>query len=110
MAGGPSEGRVFDLKGKALPALPTEPVSSAGIGVRLGGDDVLFGAESFVKPFAWYRYTAGDGKLEKTALAGESKVSFDHVEVSRAMPVSKDATKLPPHILMNQATKPAPPN
>ena len=105
MAGGPSEVRVFDLKGKALPALPTEPVSSAGIGVRLGGDDVLFGAESFVKPFAWYRYTAGDGKLEKTALAGESKVSFDDVEVSREMAVSKDGTKVPLNILMKKGTK-----
>ena len=105
MVGGPSEVRVFDLQGKALPALPTEPISSAVVGARLGGDDILFGSGSYVKAFAWYRYSPGDGKLVKTALTGEPKVSFDDIEVSREMAVSKDGTKVPLNILMKKGTK-----
>src|SRR5206468_2088462 len=43
MVGGTSEIRVFDLAGKSLPSLPTEPVSSAFFGERLDGDDILVG-------------------------------------------------------------------
>ncbi|HLQ25669.1 MAG TPA: prolyl oligopeptidase family serine peptidase, partial [Acidiferrobacterales bacterium] len=105
MVGGPSEIRVFDLAGKSLPALPTEPVSSASIGERLDGDDVLLGSQSYVKPFAWYRYSPREDKLVRTALAGESKVRFDDAEVVREMAVSKDGTKVPVNILMKKGTK-----
>jgi prolyl oligopeptidase len=105
MAGGPSEIRVFDLAGKPLPALPTEPVSSVSIGERLDGDEVLVGSQSYVKPFAWYRYSPRENKLVKTALAGESKVRFDDAEVLREMAVSKDGTKVPVNILMKKGTR-----
>jgi len=105
MVGGPSEIRVFDLAGKPLPALPTEPVSSASIGERLDRDDILVGSQSYVKPFAWYRYSPREGKLVKTALAGESKVRFDDAEVVREMAVSKDGTRVPVSILMKKGTK-----
>ena len=105
MAGGPSEIRAFDLAGKSLPALPTEPVSSASIGERLDGDDILVGSESYVKPFAWYHYSPRDGKLVKTALAGESKVRFDDAEVVREMAVSRDGTRVPVSILMKKGTR-----
>ena len=105
MVGGPSEIRVFDLAGKSLPALPTEPVSSASIGERLDGDNVLLGSQSYVKPFAWYRYSPREDKLVRTALAGESKVRFDDAEVVREMAVSKDGTKVPVNILMKKGTK-----
>jgi len=105
MAGGPSEIRVFDLAGKPLPALPTEPVSSASIGERLDGDDILVGSQSYVKPFAWYRYSPREGRLVKTALAGESKVRFDDAEVVREMAVSKDGTRVPVSILMKKGTR-----
>ncbi len=105
MVGGPSEIRVFDLAGKPRPALPTEPVSSASIGERLDGDEILVGSQSYVKPFAWYRYAPRQGKLVKTALAGESKVRFDDAEVVRETAVSKDGTKVPVNILMKKGTR-----
>ena len=105
MVGGPSEIRVFDLAGKSLPSLPTEPVSSASIGERLDGDDILVGNQSYVKPFAWYRYSPRENKLVKTALAGESKVRFDDAEVVREMVVSKDGTRVPVNILMKRGTR-----
>ena len=105
MAGGPSEIRVFDLAGKSLPALPTEPVSSASIGERLDGDELLVGSQSYVKPFAWYRYSPRENGLVKTALAGESKVRFDDAEVVREMAVSKDGTRVPVNILMKKGTR-----
>ena len=105
MGGGPSEIRVFDLAGKSLPALPTEPVSSSSIGERLDGDDILVGNQSYVKPFAWYRYSPRENKLVKTAFAGESKVRFDDAEVVREMVVSKDGTRVPVNILMKRGTR-----
>jgi prolyl oligopeptidase len=105
MVGGPSEIRVFDLSGKPLRVLPTEPVSSNSLGARLGGDDILVGSQSYLKAFAWYRYSPQSNKLVKTALAGESKVNFDDAEVVREMAVSKDGTKVPVNILMRKGTK-----
>ena len=105
MVGGPSEIRMFDLAGKPLGTLPTEPVSSVGIGERLEGDDILVGTQSYTKPFAWYSYSPKDSKLVRTALAGESKVNFDDAEVVREMAVSKDGTKVPVNILMKKGTK-----
>ena len=105
MVGGPSEVRIFDLAGKALQVLSTEPVSSNSLGIRLANDDILVGRESYLKPFAWYRYSPRDGKLVKTALAGEPKINFDDAEVVREMAVSKDGTKVPVNILMKKGTK-----
>jgi len=80
-------------------------VSSASIGERLDGDDILVGNQSYVKPFAWYRYSPRENKLVKTALAGESKVRFDDAEVVREMVVSKDGTRVPVNILMKRGTR-----
>ncbi|HET6264547.1 MAG TPA: prolyl oligopeptidase family serine peptidase [Usitatibacter sp.] len=105
MAGGPSEVRMFDLKGGALGSLPAEPVSSVTLGERLEGDEILVGAQSYLTPFAWYRYAPG-GKLERVAeLAGATKVNFDDAEVVREMATSKDGTKVPVNILMRKGTK-----
>jgi prolyl oligopeptidase len=105
MVGGPSELRVFDLSGKPLGTVPTQPVSTVGVGERLGGDDILVGSQSYVTAPAWYRYSAKTGRLEKTPLAGESKVRFDDAEVVREMAPSKDGTRVPLNILMKKGTK-----
>ena len=108
MAGGPTELRAVDLAGKALPALPVEPVSHVTRGARIGdSDDILVGSESYVKPFSWYRYTAAGnaGKLTKTALGGVPKYNFNDAEVVREMAVSKDGTQVPINILMKRGTK-----
>ena len=105
MVGGPSEVRVFDLAGKRLQVLPTEPVSSNSLGARIGGDEILVGSESYLRAFAWYLYSPKANRLVRTALAGESKVKFDDAEVVREMAVSKDGAKVPVNILMKRGTK-----
>jgi prolyl oligopeptidase len=105
MVGGPSEVRVFDLAGKALLKLPTEPISTVVVGVRLQGDEVLVLSQSYVSAPAWYRYSPRGGRLVKTALAGASKVSFADATVVREMARSKDGTEVPLNILMKKGTK-----
>jgi prolyl oligopeptidase len=105
LAGGPSEVRMFDLSGKPLGALPSEPISSNTIGARLEGDEILVGSMSYVSSQAWYRYSPRAGKLERTSLARESKVSFADAEVVREMAVSKDGTRVPVNIVMRKGTK-----
>ena len=105
MAGGPSEIRMFDLAGKRLGSLPSEPISTNSIGARLQGDEILVGSSSYVSSPAWYRYSPAAGKLERTPLAVPSKVSFADAEVVREMATSKDGTKIPVNIVMKKGTK-----
>jgi len=104
LAGGPSEIRRLDFKGGAVSKLPSEAVSSNYVGSRLDGDEILFGSSSYLQPLAWFRY-APNGKLERTALAAPSKVSFADAEVVREMATSKDGTKVPVNIVMKKGTK-----
>jgi prolyl oligopeptidase len=105
MAGGPTEIRMFDLAGKSLGTLPSEPISKNSIGERLDGDEILVGSTSYVSELAWYRYSPAKGKLERTPLAEKAKVNFDDAEVVREMAVSKDGTKVPVNLLMRKGTK-----
>ena len=106
MVGGPSEVRIFDLKGKPAGTLPAEPISSTMIGTRLEGDEVMFAIQSYLKPFAWYRYSPKEGRLVKLPeLAGAPKVNMDDAEVSREMATSKDGTRVPVNIIMRKGTK-----
>ncbi|MGZ5031885.1 MAG: prolyl oligopeptidase family serine peptidase [Usitatibacter sp.] len=105
MAGGPTEIRMFDLAGKSLGKLPSEPVSNNSIGERLQGDEILVGSTSYLSELAWYRYSPRAGKLVRTALAERSKVSFADAEVVREMAVSKDGTKVPVNLVMRKGTK-----
>jgi prolyl oligopeptidase len=105
MIGGPSEIVVFDLKGKRLSSIPTKPISSVQIGVRLEGDEVLFGSVSYVEPFAWYRFNPVTSVVTKTRLAGASSINFDDVQVVREFAVSKDGTKVPINIISRKGTK-----
>jgi prolyl oligopeptidase len=105
MLGGPSEIRVYDLNGKQLKPIPTKPVSSTGVGVRLEGDDILFYSESFVDPFSWFQLDAASNKISKTQLAAASAVNFDDAEVVRDFAISKDGTKVPINIIKRKDTK-----
>ncbi|MGZ5042803.1 MAG: prolyl oligopeptidase family serine peptidase, partial [Usitatibacter sp.] len=105
MAGGPSEIRMFDLSGKPVGTLPSEPISRNTIGERLEGDEILVGSGSYVSDDAWYRYSPRSPKLVRTALAERSKVSFADAEVVREMAVSKDGTRVPVNIVMRKGTK-----
>lgn len=103
--GGPSQLRMVDLKGKELGLLPTLPVSTVGGLTSQGGDDILFANFSYVEPLAWYRYSAKDGKVTKTALAQTSPADFSDVEVVRTEATSKDGTKVPLTILKLKGVK-----
>ena len=105
MVGGPSEIRMFDLAGKPLGVLPSEPISQNGIGARLEGDEILVGSTSYVSSLAWYRYSPKGGKLVRTPLAQKSKVSFADTQVVREMATSKDGTRVPVNIVMRKGTK-----
>ncbi|RKH57672.1 prolyl oligopeptidase family serine peptidase [Corallococcus llansteffanensis] len=103
--GGPSQLRIVDLKGQALGMVPTLPVSSVGGAVRQGADDLLFVNGSFTQPAAWFRYSAKDGKVTKTALARTAAIDMSDVEVVRTEATSKDGTKVPLTILKKKGTK-----
>jgi prolyl oligopeptidase len=105
LAGGPSEIRMVDLATQAVRTLPSEPVSSSFIGERLRGDEILVGSTSYLSALAWYRYSPGAARLERTALAARSKVSFADAEVAREMATSKDGTRVPVNIIMKKGTK-----
>ncbi|GMU01869.1 prolyl oligopeptidase family serine peptidase [Corallococcus caeni] len=103
--GGPSQLRMVDLTGKAQGLVPTLPVSSVGGLVRQGADDLLVVNGSFTQPAAWFRYSAADNKLTKTALARTAPVDMSDVEVVRTEATSKDGTKVPLTILKKKGTK-----
>jgi prolyl oligopeptidase len=105
MAGGPSEVGIFDLKGKREGSIPTKPVSSVNLGARLQGDEILFGSQSYVEPFGWYRFNPVRRKVTKTGLAGASAVSFNDAQVVRAFATSKDGTKVPLNIISRKGIK-----
>jgi len=105
LAGGPSEIRMLDLGTQQMHTLSSEPVSSNFIGERLQGDEILVGSSSYLSALAWYRYSPDAARLERTALAAPSKVSFADAEVVREMAVSKDGTKVPVNLIMKKGTK-----
>lgn len=102
LTGGPSELRVYTLAGKALPAPAVEAVSTVSIGARLAGDAILYGNQSFVTPFAWYRLDPkrDGGQPVRTALsAPPDNLSTDDIAVTRVMAPSPDGTAVPVNIV-----------
>jgi prolyl oligopeptidase len=105
LLGGPSQIRVFDLKGEEQKPVPLKPISSVGQMVRLESDDILFRTETFIDPPAWYRFEAATGKAVKTALFRTSLADFSDCEVLREFAVSKDGTKVPLNIIRRKSLK-----
>jgi prolyl oligopeptidase len=103
--GGPSRIRVFDHDGRQLQTVPTEAVASIGQALRLGDGQLLFRAETYLQPPAWYRFDPQSGKSVRTALFRTSPVDYQDAEVVREFAVSKDGTKVPMNILMRKGTK-----
>jgi prolyl oligopeptidase len=103
--GGPSELRVFDLKGNRLTGPAQLPLSSVGGLTRIGEADVLFSSTSYVTPPAIYRFHAAEGRTEQTWLASPAPVDFSDIQVVREFATSKDGTKIPVNILMSKNAK-----
>jgi len=106
LVGGPSQVRIFDLKGKAEGTVPVPAVSSVRQLVALGDDDLLFRNQSYTEPPAWYTFKAkAKVPVEKTVMAMASSVSFTDAEAIRETCTSKDGTKVPINILRKKGTK-----
>lgn len=108
--------RMFDLAGRSLGTLPSEPISRNSIGGRLQGDEILVGSMSYVSAPAWYRYGGssprapqrGNGpgpNLIPTPLSTPSKVSFSDAEVVREMATSRDGTRVPVTLVMRKGIR-----
>jgi len=110
LAGGPQELHAFTLAGKPLGRIGNETVATVHAGAALGGDELLFGSQSYVKPFAWYRYSPSaktpNPEPVQTALSEQPKnVKLDDVEVRREFATSKDGTKVPVNIVFKKGIK-----
>ncbi len=108
LLGGPSEIRAYTLAGKPLPAPAVEALSTATVGARLDGDAILYGNQSFVTPFAWYRLDPkkDDGRPVKTALSAQPEnLALDEIAVTRIMARSKDGTEVPISVVARKDVK-----
>ena len=98
LLGGPSQIRLFDLKGNALSQVPIPPISAVGQIARLGGDEVLIHISSYLAPSAWHRFS-GKGAVTRSKLFNTSPADFSGIEAVRETCVSKDGTRVPINIL-----------
>lgn len=106
LVGGPSQVRIFDLKGKAQGTMPIPAISSVRQIVPMNDDDVLFRNQSYTAAPAWFTYKAkAKPPVEKTVMAMTSSVSFDDAEALRETCTSKDGTKVPINIIRKKGTK-----
>jgi len=105
MLGGPSRLRIFDLAGKDLGAVDTDPVSSVTDLQRLDGDSLVFGWTSYREPLAYLRLDRGSAKPVRTALFRKATVDFSDVDVVREECTSRDGTKVPLNILRRKGTR-----
>jgi prolyl oligopeptidase len=103
--GGPSEIRVFNLKGQQQVGPKILPVSSVGQIVAMGGNDILYRNTSYIEPSAWYLFNPDKETTVKTALATKSPVDFSDCEVVREYATSKDGTKVPVNIIRRKGVK-----
>ena len=104
LVGGPQELRAFTLQGRPLGQIGNEKIATTNVGTALKSDAILFGSQSFVSPFAWYRFepTAKEPMPapKKTLLSEAPKnIGIDDIEVRREFAVSKDGTRIPVNIV-----------
>ncbi|MGH9405680.1 MAG: prolyl oligopeptidase family serine peptidase [Terriglobia bacterium] len=103
--GGPSDLRIFGLRGESLGKVPIGAVSAVNQVVRLGGDDVLYETQSYLEPPAWFRFAASSGRAARTALFETAPVGYSDAKVIRAFATSKDGAKVPMNIIWRKGTK-----
>jgi len=103
--GGPSEIRVFDLRGSRQSGPKILPVSSVGQIVAVANDAVLYSNSSYIEPSAWYLFGPDEGTTVKTALVTKSPVDFSDCQVVREYAVSKDGTRVPVNIVRRKGVK-----
>ena len=104
--GGPREIRAFDLRSGERVDAPTQPevaqvsgLINLDLALEGASDTLLFGAGSYLDPWAWYTHTPKQG-TKASALAEPSVVDLSAYEVRREFATSKDGTKVPVNILV----------
>jgi prolyl oligopeptidase len=105
IVGGPSQIRVFDLKGKFLQKVPLPPATAVNQLVAGKKGELLFSSDSFTQPQAWYRFDPKSGEVTPTALRRASPVEFGDVEATLHFATSKDGTKVPLELVRKKGTK-----
>jgi len=103
--GGPSEVRVYDLRGQKQAGPEILPVSSVGQIVTVENDAILYPNSSYIEPSAWYLFSPNEGTTVKTSLVTESPVDFSDCEVVREYATSKDGTRVPVNIVRRKGLK-----
>jgi prolyl oligopeptidase len=108
LLGGPQRLRSFALAGGkpgagaaeviAAPFAIASVYSPVAIGGG-GGDDILYGAESYTSTPGWYRYSARTRRSAPTAMLQPMEFAMDDVEVVRETCKSADGTAVPVNIL-----------
>jgi prolyl oligopeptidase len=101
--GGPEEVRMYGLDGKPLGQIPLPQVASVTPLVRLGAETVMYGAQTFTRPEAWYEYS-GQGQPAALPFHEEAAVDFSDIEVRRVTATSKDGTQIPMTVMMRRGT------
>jgi prolyl oligopeptidase len=104
LLGGPSQVRVFDHAGRAQGTLALAPVSSVSSMVRTTGDAVLYRAQTYLTPPAWYRAGAAAGPPTLTALRDEAPARYDDAEVVQETATSRDGTAVPVMVIRRRGT------
>jgi len=105
MIGGPTQMRIYDLKGKELGLVAMSEIAVMGNAVRTSGDEVLVRSQSYTHPPAYYRYGPDSKALRESALAQTSPADFSDCEVRREFATAPDGTKLPMNIILRKGTK-----
>ncbi|MEJ2538173.1 MAG: hypothetical protein P8048_14175 [Calditrichia bacterium] len=90
--GGPTDLRVFDLKGKKLEGPQILPVSSIDELTPIGENDILFSNSSYIVPESWFLFEATGSTTSATKLYSTSPVNFADTEIRREFATSKDGT------------------
>ena len=108
-AGGPTELHSYTLDGRPLGRLGADDIATVSIGTALAGDGLLFGSQSFVKPFVWYRFspTAREpmpAPVPVPLSEPPKAIQLDDMVVTREMVTSKDGTPVPINIVHRRGT------
>jgi prolyl oligopeptidase len=106
LVGGPSQVRVFDLHGRFRAMLPTGPVANVSGLICLKGNEILYGTETYLENFAYFRYDPESNGAARTRLVNKSGIDFNDCEVVRESATSKDGTKIPMNIVRRKGAVP----
>lgn len=105
VAGNRNQIRLYDRKSKAFINVLSAPALASLDGLTpAGGNLVLYGAETFFEPFAYYQYDPDANGTTRTHLADATHIRFEECEVVTDTARSKDGTGVLMTILKKKGT------